>query len=384
MKWFVPDTKLDTDQREILTSLGDGSRNTWLQGPAGAGKSVILAHLLYQLREKTPKPSICVVIFTHSLIDQYRSGLPEDLRGVPIMTPYQFAKQRDFYDVVIVDEVQDLQVVHLEAIRQRAKRVVLAGDGAQQLYGNIPGIGSDDDLVRLFSPHKQVLSILYRITPGLVRVISSFFKGRGLEGKRNGRQKTVQVVVAQATSRAEEVDYAWTTARERSRSGACAALLFRHHAKLQAFVNDVLRREGKPACEIPMNRYNKPDYEVLNAHFSKHGIPAQYIGNTYGSLEQADRSGHVLFMTYHSAKGLDFETVMLPGLDTSADIEAEDTAFYVALTRSRLELFLTYTGRPHAALQQVLNEASDDVLRLSLPLKPTELTQSSPTSDFFF
>jgi superfamily I DNA/RNA helicase len=59
-------------------------------------------------------------------------------------------------------------------------------------------------------------------------------------------------------------------------------------------------------------------------------------------------------MTYHSSKGLDFETVFLPGMDSGLSIfkksneNLERTLFYVASTRSRRNLFISYSGdRPH-------------------------------------
>jgi superfamily I DNA/RNA helicase len=61
-------------------------------------------------------------------------------------------------------------------------------------------------------------------------------------------------------------------------------------------------------------------------------------------------------MTYHSAKGLDFETVFLPRLDEYTEINQDENLarrlFYVAATRSRRTLSITHSSdRPHTLLQ---------------------------------
>lgn len=61
---------------------------------------------------------------------------------------------------------------------------------------------------------------------------------------------------------------------------------------------------------------------------------------------------HIKIMTYHGAKGLEFDRVYLPGLNygrvphgrmlTAEQLEEERRMFYVAVTRAKTELFLMY------------------------------------------
>ena len=80
---------------------------------------------------------------------------------------------------------------------------------------------------------------------------------------------------------------------------------------------------------------------------------------------QADESGAVTLMTVHLAKGLEFDNVFVTGLeenlfpigcDNEDDLEEERRLCYVAMTRARKKLFLTYaqTRRKFGQLQENL------------------------------
>ena len=80
---------------------------------------------------------------------------------------------------------------------------------------------------------------------------------------------------------------------------------------------------------------------------------------------QADQSGAVTLMTVHLAKGLEFENVFVTGLeenlfpiscDNEDDLEEERRLCYVAMTRAKKRLFLTYarTRRKFGQLQENL------------------------------
>ena len=48
----------------------------------------------------------------------------------------------------------------------------------------------------------------------------------------------------------------------------------------------------------------------MNAFLKANGIKMQYVGNGYGNFSENDR--RIILMTYHSAKGLDFDNVFIP------------------------------------------------------------------------
>ena len=130
--------------------------------------------------------------------------------------------------------------------------------------------------------------------------------------------------------------------------GDTAAILIPSAQKIIYFVNLALRHAGKSAWEGITNQYGKPDFGAMNTYLKANGVKIQYVGNGYGSFSENDR--RIILMTYHSAKGLDFENVFIPfannNLYISPDESMAKTLFMVAMTRSRKNLYISYYGYP--------------------------------------
>ena len=86
----------------------------------------------------------------------------------------------------------------------------------------------------------------------------------------------------------------------------------------------------------------------------------------YGDGGDARRGVHLL--TYHGAKGLEFELVLLPRLEekelpskrarTAPEIEEERRLLYVGLTRARQGLAISWVGKPSRFLAELTPEAA--------------------------
>jgi ATP-dependent DNA helicase UvrD/PcrA len=86
----------------------------------------------------------------------------------------------------------------------------------------------------------------------------------------------------------------------------------------------------------------------------------------FGHGGEARRGVHLL--TYHGAKGLEFEVVLLPRLEekelptklarTAAEIDEERRLLYVGMTRAKRELVLTWVGKPSRFLAELTPEAA--------------------------
>lgn len=92
--WMIREDQLDPDQRDFINIESRKKGNIWIQGFAGSGKSVLLLHKLREVLEKEPNVSICIIVFTHSLIAMFEAGMKElnIKQDIPVMTYFQFKK----------------------------------------------------------------------------------------------------------------------------------------------------------------------------------------------------------------------------------------------------------------------------------------------------
>lgn len=381
MPWMIPATKLDPDQRRLLTSNIEG--NQWISGLPGTGKSVLLLHMLFQELKANPKLNVCIVLFTHSLIKQFKSAL-EEFWALEVITYHQFRKRStNLYDIILVDEVQDLPYDVLAQALTQCTKLYVAGDQGQSIYEDV--ITSEQTRKVIGKPADE-LTTIHRLTGKLIDVVKVLFPEKQVERAQGSRLQKIDIVCAMANKFEDEVEYIWDGARNTASPNEPSAILIPSHAGIATFIDEVLRSNGKPRWEIRKNQYGKPDYDALNNMMAEYSIPLMYIGSSYGNLETVRLTTKVAIMTYHSAKGLDFKSVFLPGLSSdvsiwSGDPGLERTLLFVAMTRTRLNLTISYTGSPHHLIAQL---GQDLVTKIKLPILNRPTSTAANTLDIFF
>src|SRR5688572_16589799 len=138
MSWFIPYNQLDNEQLSFLQNVGNNrSSNYWLKGYAGSGKSVLLIHCLLKEKERNPASKVIIVLYTHALIDMIKTGIPAQYSHTPVVTYYQFSRMNGNWDLVLVDEVQDLPERIVRDVQSKGTRVIVAGDVNQSIYEDV-------------------------------------------------------------------------------------------------------------------------------------------------------------------------------------------------------------------------------------------------------
>lgn len=379
MKWFKEFSELDSEQRDFVDSKFSENQNYWIQGHAGSGKSILLVHSLIKAYNKNPNLKVCFVLFTHALIDMIKTGIPSELKSkVEVITYFKFRDQdtKKTYDLILVDEVQDLPAEIVKELKRRSKRVISAGDMNQSIYENTV---SPSEIESLLNAQIFSLKIVHRLTKTLQK-IASFFKTDILGAKEAWNKKDVEVLIGKGKpfSSEEEFEFVWKSAKSEAKN-IPTVILLPFHSSIAKFMNFVLNYEKKPILDENMN-----DNEARNKHLEKYSIKLEYIGNGFGSLQNATNNHKVMIMTYHSAKGLDFESVYIPNLyeglkiwrkpDNTEDLEMSKTLFFVALTRSRRKLFISYSAnKPHKFVSLIDSECKiQEISQLLIELNQQE------------
>lgn len=353
MSWYIPFAKLSQTQQACIESATRhvADRAQFISGFAGSGKSVVLAHTMERLRADNPTASFAFLSFTNALVGMAKAALASaglDRRlglGIEFSTVHAFLRRSEPVDFIFVDEVQDLEVGWLESLKARARNVILAGDYEQALYERGAAM---TDMLQIFSPHVHELREVHRLTPSLKKVALALnpIAGRIVEADPvNSVDADIREIVFDDFSR--EVEWVTDEAIKRARAGSPSALLFGHHLGLQQFFLELGRIRG---VDMPKGSPStlQERYLDLNDSFKAADIPLSYFGNGAGTLKHGEVGPHCYLMTIHSAKGLDFKNVFLPGLQRS-DPNRKPTSLsprvcFVGVTRSVENLFLSRTG----------------------------------------
>lgn len=370
MQWMISINQLGAQQARILDDVSkDDTRTHWIAGYAGTGKTVVITHLIERMISRTRSPYICFLTYTHALKDLVHSGLSQRaLARVTIQTVDTFLTTRENFDYILVDEIQDIKEDVIGRIFARAKHVVAAGDPDQSIY-----LGRVDpaNLRRLLGgARKHTLKHIQRLTLKNYQLATAILPEaeivRGAEVRGDGNNARV----IKGTSKRDEFAKVYAEAFRVSSIEQPSAILFPFHEQIHEFASVISSANGWGGPPEREKTGRVTSYEAFNDFFARKGSPLRFLGSNNGSLPESDSARLVYLMTYHSAKGLDFNNVFLPDLTDDVKLDAKDRRFsngdnerrhfFVAITRSKENLYLSYHGTKHHLMDLLPDECLED------------------------
>lgn len=351
-KWFVPEDRLNPDQQRFLRDVDINRQNIWIKGFAGSGKSVLLVHVANKILTEKPNARIAFIVYTQSLVEMFRTALREIFRAsnIPVMTYFAFMSSGNSYDYILCDEVQDLTPRVLNKMYDRSAHLVVAGDSNQSIYPEDPRWREStvkvDQIPALIHGRDFELTIIERLTESIMKAVKSLLRINIFNSRVNINHTDTKISLCKANSKQDEISFVIQNANRVISRGYTASILIPTQKSIVEFVNNVLATQGKPTWNHRVNQYGKVDFGNMNQHLKSNGIKMQYVGNGYGEFKS--NPDYIVLMTYHSAKGLDFDYVYIPfcndRLWISYNEELAKTLFMVAMTRARMNLYITYSG----------------------------------------
>lgn len=353
---------LDEDQKDFVDNQVNKDGNIWVQGFAGSGKSVLLIHALRVKLKESVDAKCCIVVYTQSLRDMFSTGINdldpqnrEGLKNVPVITYHEFMRNNVIYDFIFCDEVQDIPADVLTAMKNRSSCVIVAGDSNQSIYADTV---NPADIGNIISARAFILNRVYRLTRSIMGAVSKMMPSLDIFGARRDMTKVdVQIRLRKCTDLRDEVKYTFETALENAAEGDTSVILLPFHDDIETFLGILCKQHGLDNFAVTKNRYGKPDYQTVNSFLNDNQIKIEYIGNGYGSFQNAETKRKVILMTYHSSKGMDFRHVFLPFMNQNTRISASpvispETLLMVALTRSNRNLYITYNNQLHPLIEK--------------------------------
>lgn len=326
--WMIIESELDEDQIKVLMATND--KSCLVSGCAGSGKSV-LALIKAQRIQKEKGDNYQIIVFTKALCNYMNAG--RETLGL----------HKDFYyhwhwrkrlncpsaDYVIVDEIQDFSREEiLEFIKSTKKNFFFFGDTAQSIYEGLKDTMPVNGINRLFSYDKEPKNFSlyrnYRLPIPVARIAQ--YVGIDLETYDERTYKSKE------TSIPKFIRYNDLNAQIKA-------------------IASIIQRGGLTDVGIllPHNEDVRRISDMLNSYDINHEVKYTDKEDWHNSVDSLNFSTtNPKVMTYHSAKGLQFETVFLPAISPLSDDDnkriADQKALYVAMTRTYRYLYIMYSG----------------------------------------
>jgi superfamily I DNA and RNA helicase len=333
LKAFNVETEsMDDDQLDLIGS--NLERSMIVAGCAGSGKSVIAMYKAQQIYDV--KGDVILIAYTKSL-NRYMQQGKENTLGAKFLYHWQWVNQgMPKADYIIVDEIQDFDKEEIQQFIGAARKCFFFfGDTAQSIYRAFGKQTMTMDEIsqmtgvpvsRLYNNYRLPKPIA-KITQGYLGLTEESDKVRGYTESLYLSKENVLPVFMECSSSHNQIESIISIISEKNLRNV--GILVPDNEMVLEIMNAFT--DAKFACEFKYNMgYNDSNNrDTLNF--------------------KTDRPK---LMTYHSAKGLQFETVILPYYQ-GAKTSNERKALYVAMTRTYRYLYVLYNGELQEPLKNV-------------------------------
>lgn len=332
--WMIKESELDEDQIKVLMATLD--KSCIVSGCAGSGKSV-LALIKAQRIQKEKGQSYQIIVFTKALCNYMNSGKKE----LGLTNPFHYhwvwenRLNAPHSDYVIVDEIQDFSVEEIEQfITSTNKNFFFFGDTAQSIYQGLKDTVAVDEIRTSISGAKSAkeweLYRNYRLPLPVARFVQPVGVDLSpfVESTYKSQEKELPKVI-----------------KYDSKDKQLEAI---HRIIESNNMDDV-------AILLPDNETVLKVYKALSAmggNYEYRYNDRQDFRNNVDNLNFDSTNPKI--MTYHSAKGLQFETIFLPFIeDFVEDEDSNQKALYVAMTRTYRNLYVLFSGQLPSPLSEI-------------------------------
>lgn len=352
--WLLPRSELTPEQLRAIEL--PHTEHQVIFGAPGSGKTQILLHRADELRRRlgSSDERFRIFVYTNVLKTYIRSALelldlPEHVvttfddwckvfheRHISRRIPWDHTARRpDFdairravaqkiagnavrlplYDFVLVDEGQDLDAASFNILRRIAQHVTVCLDHKQQIYERG---SSEAEILAALGLRRRNLTLLaaYRCSPYVARLAAQLLQDP------SEREQYLRQVRTEQTERETPLLYEATSFEDEKR-------------RLIEVLCQRLLKDQRVAVLFPLRRQVFGFAEALSAA----GIEAE----TQDNLDFS--TGRPKLITHHSAKGLTFDSVLLPRLvaGSFSRTSAERTRglLFVAITRATYWVYLS-------------------------------------------
>ena len=315
-KHVVPTLK----QQVVLNS----KPNLIVYGPAGSGKSLLAILLAEKLAKIDTGLIIEIIVFTKSLNKFILEALNErGVYNVIVRHTLNDLIYEPTVDISIIDEGQDFRLKQINLIRKRSRLgVYIFGDKNQNIYE----FDKEDIQFDMFNMHLNFHEVYLEEVIRYGSSLDSFIK--------NIFPKTTGTI--NHSYKIQNKPHLFRCSDNRDQ----AIKIFQYLKSLN---------QGSTAILVPENKFIYPLLTELE------NIGLEVNGFKFKTLDNLSLSKNAInILTYHSAKGLEFDNVVIPNIDSG--INFHYNLYYVGFSRAKVNLGIFYIDEFPAWIK--LNDSS--------------------------
>ncbi len=330
MNWQIDEEDLDESQRRVYNL--PANLSAVVRGVAGSGKTNLALWRAKYVKETEGSQNFTVLIYTKALRRFIEAGLLFMELENNVIHYHRWDKSP--VDYIIVDESQDFSKEIIMEMTEKAKKaIIFFGDNAQQLYGEDKM--KIDEIKTLTGFPLYDLDYNYRMPISVARFAQCLNTQNNIIDNCKNLTGTIKPRVIKFNSWQDELDFIINEINTRNLKG---------------------NGTESTAILVPFNTYastgKAPKFysvESVKDYFKSKNFDCLFKINEDVELDFNSTLPKIL--TYHSSKGLQFDSVFMPHCGENWDIYRNP--FYVALTRTSRQLIITWSDKLSKYIQAI-------------------------------
>ncbi|BDD02077.1 AAA family ATPase [Persicobacter psychrovividus] len=383
--FLIPYNKLSEEQKSVIRRISRQDSNLFVQGPPGSGKTLIS---LYTLKEMIEERAIrpLLLMYNHSLYGYLSKAMEElevtdnvtiatkdklfwdvsrDLgfrpqqweevydavkrRKVKKRRPYDkvymdilnFLKDESLpkYDFAVIDEVQDVSLEEWNLLKRMTTKVISLGDFDQGVY--------DTNLQEWHitqNANKESLTAIFRFHKHIAELAEPFSRSK-------------DSLVSKVT-----------------REESAVPMLYDVHSSEEADkIAEILRSLRATRERVGILCPDRGLLVEMEKSLSDRGVNAKFYAKNNELREHDFTSNEPLLLTSFSAKGLEFEHVIMFGFNNDSAKVSEfareqylNDIIYVTITRTNKNLYVIRNEKTVSAIKNMKVSQSNQSPELSI------------------
>ena len=358
--WMVKESDLEKDDYEYRVLHAVLDKSCIVSGCAGSGKSVLALIKAQRIQREKKTSNYQIIVFTRTLCKYMNAGRNELELKKQFTYHWRFKKDGcPTSDYMIVDEIQDFTKDEImQFINSTNKHFFFFGDTAQSIYGGLKDTMPVNRISSIVPNNKdfEIFNLLYnyRLPLPVAKVVQ--YVGVGLPPFSESIYKSSETAIPRII-RYKSFDDQMDAVAKMINNGNVSdvGILTPYNIGVKR-LSDILNKR---------NIDHETKYDVYEDEYGNEVYERESNGKSNKWIRTVDNldftTDNPKVMTYHSAKGLQFGTVFLPGVTAPVSHNndggiSERKALYVAMTRTYRNLFVMYSGSLPSPLSGVPKE----------------------------